>query len=71
MKREIKLERKKIEKKKGYTTEEILNLIDLNQKEIKVSKKTMPIEEKINNENIILTEIKKYVLKNKPKENIF
>ena len=39
--------------KKGYTTEEILNLIDLSQKEVKVSKKSIPTEEKINDENII------------------
>ena len=52
MKKGIKIEKKK-SKKKGYTTEEILNLIKLNQKEVKVSKKSIPTEEKINNENII------------------
>ena len=51
MKRGIKLEKKN--KKKGYTTEEILNLIVLNQKEVKISKKSIPTDEKINNENIM------------------
>ena len=30
-----------------------MNLIELNQKEFKVSKKSIPTKEKINNENII------------------
>ena len=41
----------KIREKKGYTTEEILNMIELNQKEVKDSKNTKATEEKINKEN--------------------
>ena len=46
MKRKVKPEKKKIEKKKGYTCEEILNLLDLNKKEEKAQNERIPAEEK-------------------------
>ena len=52
MKRGIQPEEKKFQKKKEYTIEEILNLIDLNQKEAKNLKKTVPTNEKIKQEKI-------------------
>ena len=46
MKRKVKPEKKKIEKKKGYTFEEILNLLDLNKKEEKEQNERIPAKEK-------------------------
>ena len=47
MKRKVKPEKKKIEKKKGYTFEEILNLLELNKNTEKEQNERIPLKDKI------------------------
>ncbi len=59
MKRGIKPQKPKIEKKKGYTIEEILKLLDLTKNDEKELKKSLPEREKIKSEKKMSNKVQK------------